>query len=238
VSATSDAVTVSQTDAVTLVVMDDGKANALNHELIDALRAVLRAAEADSRALVLAGRPGRFSAGFDLSVMTAGPDAAMPLLQAGADLAIEIFMSRVPVVLGVTGHALAMGAILLMAADVRIGTEGDFKIGMNEVRIGMPVPRFATELARDRLSKLHFVPAIQHATIYDPVGAIEAGYLDQVVPEGQATEAAVAHATLLAENLRQGAFQLTRDIARGPVADVLRAGIAADMAEAGFGGPL
>jgi enoyl-CoA hydratase len=234
----STALTVDQSDAVTVVVMDDGKANALNHELIDGLRAALRDAEANSRALVLAGRPGRFSAGFDLSVMTAGPDAAMPLLQAGADLAIDIYMSRVPVVLGVTGHALAMGAILLLAADVRVGTAGEFKIGMNEVAIGMPVPRFATELARDRLSKLHFVPAIQHAHIYDPASAVEAGYLDQVAADGEAINAAVAHASMLADSLRQGAFQLTRDIARGPVADALRAGIAADMAEAGFGNPL
>jgi enoyl-CoA hydratase len=218
--------------------MDDGKANALNHEMIDALRDALRSAEGDSRALVLAGRPGRFSAGFDLSIMTAGPDAAMPLLQAGADLAIDLYLARVPVVLAVTGHALAMGAIVLMAADVRIGTEGAFKIGMNEVAIGMPVPRFATELARDRLAKTHFVPAIQHAQVYDPAGAVHAGYLDRVVAEGEALDAAVAHATTLAETLRQGAFQITRDIARGPVAEILRAGIAADMAEAGFGNPV
>ena len=238
VTATSDAVTVTTLDAVTLVTLDDGKANALNHEVIDALRQALRDAEAHGGALVIAGRPGRFSAGFDLSIMTAGPDAAMPLLQAGADLAIELYLSKVPVVLGVTGHALAMGAILLMAADVRIGTQGAFKIGMNEVAIGMPVPRFATELARDRLSKLHFVPAIQHARVYDPESAIDAGYLDAVVADGEAVDAAVANATELAGYLRSGAFQLTRTIVRGPTAEVLRAGIAADMAEAGFGNPV
>jgi enoyl-CoA hydratase len=109
---------------------------------------------------------------------------------------------------------------------------------MNEVAIGMPVPRFATELARDRLAKVHFVAAIQHARVFDPTAAVDAGYLDEVAGEGQALPVALQRATTLADTLRQGAFQMTRDIARGPVAETLRAGIAADMAEAGFGNPV
>jgi len=235
VTATSDAVTVTTTDAVTIVSLDDGKANAFTHEIIDAVRQALRDAEERGGAMVLAGRPGRFSAGFDLSVMTAGPDAAMPLLEAGAEMAFDIFMSRIPVVVACTGHALAMGAIVLMAADTRIGAEGAFKIGMNEVRIGMPVPHFAMGLARDRLSSRYFVPAIQHAMVFDPAGAIDAGYLDAVVAPDDVLDTAVAHATELATNLSRGAFQMTRDIMRAPVAEQLRAGLATDMAAASFG---
>ena len=91
--------------------------------------------------MAIIGRPGKFSAGFDLSVMTAGPDQARDLLRAGADLALRIYTFPIPVVLGATGHALAMGAILLMAADVRIGADGPFKVGLPEVEIGMPLPR-------------------------------------------------------------------------------------------------
>ena len=234
-TATSAAVTATTVDAVRVVTLDDGKANALNHEVIDALRAELRAAQADNGAMVLAGRPNRFSGGFDLSIMTAGPDAAMPLLQAGAELAMDIYLSRVPVVIACTGHAVAMGAILLMAADLRIGTAGEFKLGMNEVAIGMPVPHFAMTFARDRLSSRWFTQAIQHARLFDPEGAIEAGYLDEVAPAGTVVEMATAHAQRLATDLRSGAFQMTRDIMREPVAKELRAGLAVDMASAGFG---
>jgi enoyl-CoA hydratase len=228
-------VTVTTSDAVRVVTLDDGKANALNHEVIDALRAELRAAQTDNGALVLAGRPNRFSGGFDLSIMTAGPDQAMPLLAAGAELAMDIFMSRVPVVIACTGHAVAMGAILLMSADLRIGTAGDFKLGMNEVAIGMPVPHFAMTFARDRLSSRWFVQAIQHARLFDPAGAVDAGYLDEVVPADDVVATAVTRAQELATNLRTGAFQMTRDIMRGPVAEELRAGLATDMAAANFG---
>lgn len=235
VTTTSAAVTVTTHDAVTLVTLDDGKANALTHEVIDALRSALRDAEERGGALVLAGRPDRFSAGFDLSVMTSGPDAAMPLLAAGAEFGIDVYMSRIPVVMACTGHAVAMGAILLMCADTRIGTEGAYKIGLNEVAIGMPVPNFAMGLARDRLSSRWFVPCIQHAHLVDPRTAIDAGFLDEVVPAGETVDAAVAHAARLAADLRTGAFQMTRDIMRGEVAAQLRAGLAADMAGGGFG---
>ena len=229
-TATAAAVTVTQEGPVTVVHLDDGKANALTHEILDALRATLRSAAGESQALVIAGRPGRFSGGFDLAVMTAGPDAAMPLLQAGAEFAIEVYTSPIPVVLACTGHAVAMGAILLMAADTRIGAAGDFKIGMNEVAIGMPVPRFATELARDRLTPPAFVPAIQHAHLFDPEGAVGAGFLDRVVAPDEVVATAVATATGYAENLRSGAFQLTREIARGGPAHDLRAALVEDLA--------
>jgi len=232
---TTDAVRIESIGPVTVMTIDDGKANALTHEIIDAARHGVRQAEQAGGALVLAGRPGRFSAGFDLSVMTGGPDAAMPLLAAGAELAFDLYMARVPVVVACTGHAVAMGAILLMATDTRIGADGSFKIGMNEVAIGMPVPNFAMGLARDRLTTRHFVPAIAHARLYDPQAAIEVGYLDEVVAPDDVVSRAIEHATGLAENLRAGAFQLTRDIMRGHVAQQLRAALHTDMEAGGFG---
>ncbi|MCC5953672.1 MAG: crotonase/enoyl-CoA hydratase family protein [Acidimicrobiia bacterium] len=225
----SDAVSYDLDGEVAVVHLDDGKANAINHEVVDALTEAIGRAETDAGALVVVGRDGRFSAGFDLSIMTAGPDQAMPLLKAGAELGIRIYTAQVPVLMACTGHALAMGAILLMVADTRIGTAGSFKLGMNEVAIGMPVPAFAVEIARDRLSKNHFVPAIQHAHIYDPDGAVAAGYLDQVAEPGAAEATAVEHARHLATTLRPGAFRMTRQLARGDVAENLRHALARDL---------
>jgi enoyl-CoA hydratase len=227
----TDSVRYALEGDVAVLTFDDGKANAIGHEAAAALHDGLTRARGEAGAVAIVGRPGRFSAGFDLSVMTSGTDNARDLLRVGAELAFEIYQSPVPVVLGVTGHALAMGAILLLAADTRIGAEGEFKLGLNEVAIGMPVPRFAVELARDRLTPPAFVPAVSHAQVFDPAGAVAAGYLDRVVPAEQVPGAAVEHATYLAAHLRRGAFEATRANSRGAVAAQLRDGLAADLTE-------
>ena len=219
-------------EQVAVIHLDDGKANALSHEVIDGLDAALTTAESDDAvtAVAIVGRDGKFSAGFHLPTMTAGPDAALPLLAAGAELALRVLAFPKPVVLGVTGHALAMGAILVMAADLRIGAAGPFKLGMPEVAIGMPVPRFAAELARDRLAPGHLVRSIQLAEIYDPEGAVEAGYLDRVVAPDQVEAEAVAAARGLGTELRIGAFRMTRSILRDDLVARMRQGLEADGA--------
>ena len=225
-------VTTERRDAVLVVSLDDGKANAITHAMIEQLGAALDEAEADGdiRAVAINGRDGRFSAGFDLSVMQAGPNEARELLGAGGQLGLRIYTFPKPVVLGCTGHALAMGSILLMVADARIGAAGPFKIGLNEIAIGMPVPRFAVEVARDRLAKHAFVPSVLHAQVHDPDGARDAGFLDQVLPPEEVPEAAIAHAAHLAATLSLGAFTLTRTFVRGELGEQLATGMARDMA--------
>lgn len=227
---TDSAVTYELRDRVALITIDDGKANAISHDITNGLHDALERARSEAGAVVLAGRPGRFSAGFDLSVMTSSPEAARNLLKAGADIAIEIHEFPIPVVIASTGHALAMGAILLMAADVRIGAEGKYKIGLNEVAIGMPVPKFAVELARTSLSNAAFTPAVNHAMVYDPAGAVLAGYLDQVVADDAVLTTAIAHAADLAERLDPHAFALTRANCRGASLELIRSGLKADIA--------
>ncbi len=230
-SDTPDSVTYQLDGNVAVIRFDDGKANVLTHGAIEAIHSLLTRAEADeAKAVVIMGRPGRFSAGFDLSVMGAGPDQARDLLRAGADLALRIYTFPMPVLLGATGHALAMGAILLMAADVRIGADGAFKVGLPEVEIGMPLPSFAVELARDRLSKRHFLPAVQHAVVTTPAEAVDVNFLDRVVPPDEVEAATLAAAHELADRLRSRAFVLTRETTRVPTARIVQAGLDADMA--------
>lgn len=218
-------------DDVVVARIDDGKANAITHDMIAGLHAALDRADADDiGAVAILGRPGKFSAGFDLAVMQSGMDAARDLLRAGGELALRIYTFPRPVVLGCTGHALAMGSILLMAADARIGALGQFKIGLNEVAIGMPVPRFAVELARDRLSKRQFVPAVAHAKLFDPQGAVDAGYLDLAIEPDDVETVTLEHAHHLAASLKRGAFVLTRGFMREELGRQLQAGMDADMA--------
>jgi enoyl-CoA hydratase len=225
----SDHVSYTLVGDVAHIAIDDGKANALSHAVIDAVNAALDRAVAEAKAVVLSGRPGRFSAGFDLSVMNGGIDAVRALVRAGAELSMRIYELDRPVVIACTGHALAAGAILLMSADVRIGAAGAFKIGLNEVAIGMPVPVFAAELARDRLSRRHLTAATALATIYDPAGAVDAGYLDETQPPEAVLDAALERAASLAAACNLRAFAATRTRLRGAVAAHVRATLDADI---------
>lgn len=218
----SDLVTLSIADGVAHLALDDGKANAISHAMIAALHGALDTAVAEAKAVVLSGRPGRFSAGYDLSVMNGGPDAVRALVREGALLTMRLYELERPVLIAATGHALAQGAIFLMAADVRIGAAGAFKIGLNEVALGMPVPVYAAELARDRLSRRHLTAATNLATIYDPAGAVDAGYLDAAVEPDEVVAHTLERATALAATLNVRAFTATRRTMRGEVAQKVR----------------
>ena len=225
---TTDAVRYELREGIAFVGLDDGKVNALSHAVLDALAAALDRAEADARAVVLAGRPDRFSAGFDLAVMRAGPDAVRSLVTRGAEVAMRLYGFPRPVVAACTGHAIAMGAFLLLVADVRLGMHGDFKIGLNEVANGMTVPAFGVELARDRLSKRHFVRATLGAEIYSPVDAVDAGFLDRVTaPERLLPEAGAEAARFGA--LDRGAYARTKRRLHGASIARIEGSLAEDM---------
>ena len=226
----SDAVSTSLDSDIALIRFDDGKANALSFDVIAAIAGGLADAASSAKAAVVIGREGKFSAGFDLSVMTGGsPDAARDLLAAGARLGLQIYTSPIPVVLGVTGHALAMGGILLTCADYRVGAAGPYKLGLNEVRIGMPVPAFGVELCRDRLRKKWFTRCIQHAHICDPDEALDAGFIDEVVAPDAVEARCLEVAGELAATVHPGPFRMTRNTIRGKLADELEAGLVEDL---------
>ena len=214
---------------VAVLRFDDGKANTVSPRSLDALNAGLDQAEKEAGAALLIGRPGRFSAGFDLGTLGRGGDEARDLVLGGARLLLRMAEAPVPVVTACTGHALGMGALLLLAADLRVGARGSFKIGLNEVGIGMVLPDFAVELARERLSLRHRIRAAGLAEIYDGESAADAGFLDHVV-DPQALEAtAREHASRLAA-LPRKAFSETKRRLRGEAAQRIRANLEGDMA--------
>jgi len=186
-------------DKYTLIQMDDGKANALGFEMLAQLDSALDQAGEAGKVAIICGRPGKFSAGFDLSVMGEGGDGMLKLLRSGSTISRRLLAFPTPVILAVSGHAIAMGALLTLSADYRIGVHGTYKIGLNEVAIGMTLPYFGIELARERLATTHFASAVTMAKLYDSVGAVEAGFLDEVVSEEDLVERAIAKAEQLAE---------------------------------------
>lgn len=210
----SDVLRYTLEGTTAIVQMDDGKANALSEPMIDALLEALVRADKEASAVVLAGRPERFCAGFDLKVMMSGPDAAKALLRRGADLLMKLYGFPLPLVAACTGHALAGGALVLLTADVRVGAAGSFRIGLNEVAIGLPVPVLAMELARDRLVTSELGRATLQAQIYGPEDAVRAGYLDEVVSADDVMARAKAEAARLGA-LSRPAYAATKARLRG-----------------------
>lgn len=213
---------------IAVITMDDGKANALSKVMIDGLLAALTRAEGEASAIVLAGRAERFCAGFDLRVMMSSPQAATELLHAGSELLLRLYGATVPLVIACTGHALAGGALVVLTGDYRIGAAGAFKVGLNEVAIGMPVPVLAMELARDRLLPTELPHATLLAKIYDPEGARAAGYLDEVVAAEQVLERAKAEAARLGA-LGKSPFRATKTRLRGRTIQYIRDTMADDL---------
>jgi enoyl-CoA hydratase len=216
-------------DGIVVITMDDGKANAIGHAMIEQLHAALTRAE-EGKAIVLTGREGRFSGGFDLKVMMSGLDAARTLVSAGAELLLRLYELPKPVVAACTGHAIAAGALMLLSTDTRIGADGPFKVGLNETAIGMTLPLVAQELARDRLDPRRLTEATIQATTYAPVDAREVGYLDRVVSPGALAATAHEHATALAR-LAPSAYAATKARLRRETIDMLRRTLAFDLAE-------
>jgi enoyl-CoA hydratase len=223
----TDAVSYALDGGVAVITIDDGKANAISHEVIKGLHEALSEADGTATAVLLAGRPGRFSAGFDLSVMTAGTEPMRNLVRAGAGLLLRLFMYPMPVVAACTGHALAAGALVLLVADERIGAEGEFKVGLNEVAIGMGLPHFAIELARYRMPPSQLDTSLL-GDVFPPAAAVTAGYLDRVVPAAELLDVA-REAAIRRSALRTGAVRHSKELARGPIADLIAARLDADM---------
>lgn len=207
-----------QVGRVAHIKFDDGKANVVGHALIDTLSEALDRAEQDAGAVVLQGRDGKFSAGFDLAEIQKGPAEAKVLVDRGARLFHRLFDYPLPLVAACSGHAVAAGAFMLLCSDTRVGIDGAFKIGLNETAIGMTLPVFGYELANSRLNRTCLTAAFVQSRLYDPKGAVEAGYLDQVVDADALETAALGAAAQLAELPGDAYAANKRHLRRDPLA--------------------
>ncbi len=217
-----DIVSYEFEDSVAIIRMDDGKVNAVSYALLDELNAAFDRAEQDqAKAIGLIGREGKFSAGFDLAEMGKGREQAANLLSAGGDLLHRLYTLPVSLVLGVTGHSMAMGALMLFTGDERIGADGPFKIGLNEVKIGMAMPGLGIVLAEDRIERRFLTRAVANAELFTPAEAIEVGYLDRIVEADQVETVAIAMAKTMAESLNQAALAETKLRLRAKTAGAL-----------------
>ena len=211
-------------DGIATITMDDGKANVMSQAMQRAISEALARAEKDRAVVLLRGRVGMFSGGYDMAMFKRSRDEIVATIRAGGELVHRIAGFPYPVVAACGGHAVAQGAFMLLAADVRIGARGAFKIGLNEVAIGLTIPHYGIELARMRLSAPWFNHATTTGTLYPPDEALVAGFLDRVVDPSEVAEAARAQAARLGK-IDHGAHAGTKARVRGEALQKMRDGI-------------
>lgn len=213
-------------DGIAAITMDDGKVNVLSPAMQAELHAALDRAEADRAVVLLSGRPGRFSAGFDLPVVQAGGAESTAMVRGGFELSERMLSFPLPVVIACTGHAIAMGLFLLLSGDYRIGASGDFKLTANEVAIGLTMPEAAVAIARQRLTPAAFERAMIVSDVFTPANAVEAGILDRVVEPDQ-LQAAARETAALMTTLDLTAHAATKRRVRADSLAAIRRGIEA-----------
>jgi enoyl-CoA hydratase len=224
--------TYSRSGSIGKIVMDDGKVNVMSVEMLAALHSAFDAAQADGTVVILAGRGKTFSAGFDLRVLGQGSaDDIYTMLRSGAELALRLLSFPTPVVAACNGHALPMGAFLLMSSDIRIAADGAYGIGMNEVAISLTVPRFAIEVARQRLTPAYFNRAVTTGQMFSPAEAATAGFVDWIVPAAELDAAAHRAAEQLSK-IDFASHAASKLRAREPAMKAIRAVIDEDITRA------
>ncbi len=236
------AVSTQDKGAVRVITVDDGKANAFSVPMLETLISEIKGAETDQNvgAVVIAGNQKAFFAGFDLGVIQSGDPAKITeLTTAGGEFVRCVYGAGVPVVGASTGHAVAAGALLLLACDQRVGVDGPVKIGLNEVAIALQLPVWALTISAERLSRRHLQRCVTNAQLVDGQGAVDAGFLDEVVADSDdrvttVVNRAVEIAEQLAETLDAKAYAGTVRSLRGDVLKKMDDSIAAERAAAGL----
>ncbi|QRK86008.1 crotonase/enoyl-CoA hydratase family protein [Pseudomonas sp. R1-1] len=219
-------------DGIATLTLNNGKVNAISPDVIAAFNAALDQAVADRAVVIITGQPGILSGGYDLKVMTAGPKEAVSLVTAGSTLARRLLAHPFPVIVACPGHAVAKGAFILLSADYRIGVDGPFSIGLNEVQIGMTMHHAGIELARDRLRRSAFHRSVINGEMFDPQSAVDAGFLDKVVSAEELQGAALAAARQL-KKINMTAHKNTKLKVRKALLETLDNAIAMDQQHLG-----
>ncbi len=197
------------TENYVIITLNNGKVNAISSLVIDGLNDCLDKASKENKVVIITGKSGFFSAGYDLKEMTSSSESAKELVTKGSQLSLKMLSFSQPIIIACSGHAIAKGAFLLLSADYRIGVEGSFKIGLNEVQIGMTMHNAGIAIANARLSNVYLNRSVNNAEMYAPKNAITAGFLDLVVPESDLLSKAFEVATMFS-NLNKKAHLQTK----------------------------
>ncbi len=225
---TSDPLTYKLADSIATITMDDGKANVMSMAMLEALAGAFDRAESDNAVVLLTGRDGMFSGGYDVAMFTRSPSEVAATVRTGGELIERMLSFPLPIVAACTGHAIAQGAFTLLGADVRVGCNGRWRIGLNEVTIGMTIPHYGVEAARHRLTPPWFDRVTLTGALYSPDEALAAGFFDRLVDPGEIAAEARAEAERLTA-IDMAAHAATKLRVRSGVLRAIRDGLDADF---------
>lgn len=213
-------------DDVATIRLDDGKANAFSNAMFDAVNAAMDRADSEAKIIVLRGRDGIFSAGYNLKELMLGGDTAVQLVKRGSEFAVRMMETRKPIIVAGDGHIVALGAFLFLAADFRIGRNGPFQVGLPETAKGLPMHNFGRELAMPRLNQRYFSRAFINGEMFEPEAAVDVGYLDEATDD---VDAAIAKAVGFFETVSLHAFAINKPRGHQTLMPVLKQAIEDDL---------
>ena len=174
--------TIKKEDDISIITLNDGKANVFSPEMSNQLNACLDEVDTESGCLIITGREGMFSAGLDLKIIQSGDvDRIVEMSSNAFKLLARIFSFPRPVIAACSGHGIALGTFLICCCDYRIGIKGDYMLGANEMRTNMVIPTPILELIKFRVNDSHKYRAVLGAEMYNFNQAQEAGLIDDVV---------------------------------------------------------
>ena len=222
----SDLLTYTLADDVALIRLDDGKANAFSNAMFDAVNAAMDQAEDEAKIIVLRGKDGIFSAGYNLKELMLGGETAVNLVRRGSEFAVRMMETRKPIICVGDGHIVALGAFIFLAADYRIGKSGAFQVGLPETAKGLPMHNFGRELAMPRLNRRYFSRAFINGEMFTPDQAVDVGYLDESVDD---VDGAVDRAVAYFKGISLPAFSINKPRGHQTLLPVLKQAIEDDM---------
>jgi len=208
---------------VAVLSMRAGKANAIGTAFLDRLSDRLDALEASgARALVLTGEGRAFSAGLDLPEVSGMDRPALErFIRHFSEVMLRIFTLPLPVVAAVNGHAIAGGCVLAMQADVRLAAQGDHRLGLNEVQLGLGLPALVVETLRCQVPATSLGPVALEGRLLGPEDARALGLVESVVPAAELLARAGERAAGLAA-LPAPAFREIKRALRAPAVAAIR----------------
>ncbi|HUR73842.1 MAG TPA: enoyl-CoA hydratase/isomerase family protein [Sporichthya sp.] len=199
-------------DRIAVVRLSHGKVNALDLDLVTAIRdTFLELETSEHQAVVFTGTGRSYCAGVDLTRIAAGDSGyARDFLKVLSESFAAVFNLGKPVVAAVNGHAIAGGCVFVNACDRRLMAEGTGRIGVTELLAGVPFPTTALEIMRFAVGPARTPDLVFTGRTCLPAEALEVGLVDEVVPADELTERAVALARRLATEIPSATFQLTK----------------------------
>ena len=204
--------TLKKEENISVVTLDDGKANVFSTKMSTDINECLDEVSKEDGCIILTGREGMFSAGFDLKTLQGGDmDQIQEMTTTGFKLLSRIFSFPRPVIAACSGHGIALGTFLLCCCDYRIGIKGDFMLGANEMRTNMVIPPPILELIKFRVAQSHKYRAVLGAEMYTFENAKEAGLIDEVVDSNILMETAFNKAKDLA-TMGHPSYSMTKEL--------------------------